>query len=62
MAGVMYSTREAKKLMKDNGFDYIGCKGDHYKYRRNEEVVIITKDPNPLIMQRLIKTYRLRAK
>ena len=55
-----YSTREIIRILLDNGFEYVSCKGDHKKFRRGTETVVVNKDLNKMIARRILKTYNLQ--
>ena len=55
-----YSTKEFQKLLNDNGFTLVRTKGDHYIYKRGKDTVVATKEPNKMMVRRMIKTHNLR--
>lgn len=55
-----YSTQEFIRILLDNGFEYVSCKGDHKKFRRGDETVVVNKKLNRMVARRLLKTYNLR--
>lgn len=55
-----YSTQEMVRILLDNGFEYVSCKGDHKKFKRGSETVVVNKDVNKMVCRRLIKTHNLR--
>jgi len=55
-----YSTQEMVRILLDNGFEYVSCKGDHKKFKRGNETVVVNKDVNKMVCRRLIKTHNLR--
>jgi len=57
-----YNTQEFKRLLMDNGFEFDRQKGDHYIYKRGNDVVVATKKPNKMMIRRQIKTYNLKFK
>ena len=52
--------READKILRKNGFNYDKTKGSHIHYKRNGIRVVITKDLNPCVWQRLCKENKLK--
>ena len=54
-----YSTQELVRILLDNGFEYVSCKGDHKKFRRGNETVVVNKNINKMVCRRLIKEHRL---
>lgn len=56
-----YSKREVKRILKNNGFELHHCKGSHMIYRneKNQHITVTARGCNRMIMQRLIKEYRL---
>lgn len=57
-----YSTNEMARILLDNGFEYVSCKGDHKKFKRNNETVVINRNINKMVCRRLIKTHNLKFK
>jgi len=55
-----YSTQEFVRILLDNGFEYVSCKGDHKKFRRGNETVVVNKKLNKMVARRLLKTHNLR--
>ena len=55
-----YSTKEIIRILLDNGFEYVSCKGDHKKFKRGTETVVVNNDINKMVARRLIKTHNLR--
>ena len=55
-----FSTQEFKRILMDNGFDLIRCKGDHYIYKRGGETAVVNKNLNKMVARRLIKTHNLK--
>ena len=53
------SKRDMEKILQANGYKYVGCKGDHFKYKRNNTTIVITKKMNQMIAKRLIKDHHL---
>ena len=55
-----FSTQEMVRILLDNGFEYVSCKGDHKKFRRGREMVVVNKDVNKMVCRRILKTYNLK--
>lgn len=55
-----FSTQEMVRILLDNGFEYVSCKGDHKKFRRGRETVVVNKDINKMVCRRLLKTHHLK--
>lgn len=55
-----FSTQEMVRILLDNGFEYVSCKGDHKKFRRGRETVVVNKDVNKMVCRRILKTYNLK--
>ena len=55
-----YSTQEFKRILIDNGFEYVRCNGDHWIYKRGNEVAVVNKKLNKMVARRLIKTHNLK--
>ena len=56
-----FSKREIQKILKENGFTYVGSHGNRYKYKRENEILMINPEPNKMIFNRLIKEYNLNV-
>ena len=48
-----------QKILKTNGFVYVGTHGDRGKYKRGKKIIVMNPDCNKIIFQRLIKQYNL---
>ena len=55
-----FSTREFEQILTRNGFKYHHQKGDHRIWKRNSEIIVITKKLNKMIARRLLKEYNLK--
>ena len=55
-----FSIREFEQILKKNGFKFYRQKGDHLIYKRNSEMIVITKKLNKMIARRLLKEYHLK--
>ena len=57
-----YTIRDFKRILKDNGYEYVRCKGDHSTYRKDERVLTVNVvNLKPIVANRLIKEYGLRV-
>lgn len=54
-----FSSQEFIRILLDNGFEYKSCKGDHKKFRRGNETVVVNKNLNKMVARRLIKEHML---
>lgn len=54
-----FSTQEMVRILLDNGFEYVSCKGDHKKFRKGNEIVVVNKNINKMVCRRLIKEHEL---
>ncbi len=57
-----YNTKEFQRLLMDNDFVFVRQKGTHFIYKRNNDMVVATKQPNKMMIRRMIKTYNLKFK
>jgi predicted RNA binding protein YcfA (HicA-like mRNA interferase family) len=55
-----FSCREFEQILMKNGFKYHHQKGDHRIWKRNSEIIVVTKKLNRMIARRLLKEYRLK--
>ena len=55
-----FSSQEFIRILLDNGFEYASCKGDHKKFRRGRESVVVNKKLNKMVARRIIKEYDLK--
>lgn len=53
------TSREFRRILLNNGFDYISTNGSHSKYRRDGHIVVVNKNLNAVVAQRLIKENNL---
>lgn len=51
--------KEFCRLLNNNGFECTRNKGDHYIYKRGNRTITINRNPNQMVMQRLIKENNL---
>lgn len=54
-----FSSQEFIRILLDNDFEYVSCKGDHKKFRRGRETVVINKKLNKMVARRLLKEHNL---
>ena len=54
-----YSKREIQNILKNNGFIYVGSRGNRCKYKRGGEMIVLNEESNKIIFQRLIKEHNL---
>lgn len=54
-----FSSQEFIRILLDNDFEYVSCKGDHKKFRRGKETVVINKKLNKMVARRLLKEHNL---
>ena len=55
-----FSPREFERILINNGFVYVNCKGSHKHYKRGSELVVIPHTKcNKMIARRLIKEHNL---
>lgn len=54
-----YSARELKKIVTANGFVLVRINGDHFIYKREDETIVINKNINMCVANRLIKQHKL---
>lgn len=58
-----WSFKEVRRILKDNGYSLISQRGDHLKYKNNDgNVIVITPNPNKMVIRRLIKENNLIVK
>lgn len=55
-----FSCREFEQILMRNGFKYHHQKGDHRIWKRNSEIIVVTKKLNRMVARRLLKEYRLK--
>lgn len=54
-----YSKREFERLLNDNGYEFVRCKGSHFIYKKANKTVAVPKNLNNMIGRRLIKEHNL---
>lgn len=65
MKAQQFTSKEFKRILKNNGYVLVRQKGDHliYKHPQREKIITITsKDLNMMIARRLIKENNLEVK
>ena len=53
------TTREAKKILRDNGFKLCRTNGDHFIFKRNGISCVINEKLNKMVWRRLCKEHNL---
>ena len=56
----VYSNREVETILKNNGYTVDRQRGDHITWTNGESTITINKNPNPMVVRRLFKTYDLK--
>lgn len=58
-----FSKRDVERILRDNGWKLHRCKGSHKIYRNKcgQHLTVVPTRCNRLIMQRLIKEYKLKV-
>lgn len=56
----VYSYREVKEILKNNGYSVNRVKGDHIIWTNGKSSIAININPNPLVIRRLFRTYNLK--
>lgn len=56
----MVDAKAMKKILRDNGYEYLRSKGSHFMYSNGIYTVAVNKDLNAMVAKRLIKQYKLR--
>ena len=51
----VYNSREARKIVKKNGFEYEYSIGDHYHFKKGDKKIVIGHHLNRMIWERLVK-------
>lgn len=57
----MVDAREMKKILRNNGYEYLRCKGSHFIYSNGTYTIAVNKDLNAMVAKRLIKQYHLQV-
>jgi len=55
----IYSDREFDKLLKQNGYTRDHITGSHSIYKNGNHTIVVNKNLNRMVAQRLIKQHRL---
>lgn len=55
-----YNKREFNRMLIDNGFELSRIRGSHYIFKRGNEGIVINKNPNYMVVRRLIKEFNLQ--
>lgn len=55
----VYNSREAKKILRRNGWIYSRSSGDHTIYKKDNRTIWIAKSLNRMIWERLVKENQL---
>ena len=55
----VYNSREARQVVRRNGYEYSYSRGDHDYYMKNNRRIVIARNLNRMIWERLVKEYEL---
>ena len=55
-----YNKRKFNRMLVDNGFELSRIRGSHYVFKRGNEEIVINKNPNYMVVRRLIKEFNLQ--
>ena len=55
----VYNSREARKVVRKNGYTYEYSRGDHDYYFKDNQRIVIARNLNRMIWERLVKEYQL---
>lgn len=56
-----WNNREMKRLMRNNGFEFVRQKGDHEIWKRDgKETIVLNPNINKMVAFRLIKEHNLK--
>lgn len=55
----VYSSREARQVVRRNGYTYEYTRGDHHYFFKNNKRIVIAENLNRMIWERLVKEYEL---
>lgn len=55
----VYNSREAKQVIIRNGYIYDHTRGDHAYYKKGNRKIVIARNLNRMIWERLVKEYEL---
>lgn len=59
MKAKTYSRREFERLLIDNRYELVRCKGSHFVYKKENITISVPKNLNKMVGRRLIKEYNL---
>lgn len=55
----VYNSREARRVVMRNGFEYTHTRGDHDYFSKENRKIVIARNLNRMIWERLVKEYQL---
>ena len=55
----VYNSREARRVVRRNGYIYEYSKGDHDYFFKGNTRIVIARNLNRMIWERLVKEYQL---
>lgn len=53
------NSREARKILRANGYHYDHCCGSHFHYVKDGNTIVINKKLNKMVWRRLVKENKL---
>ncbi len=57
---VTWTTREFRKILRENGYELVRAKGDHFIFRKGNRTITINNRINVMVARRLIKENMLK--
>jgi predicted RNA binding protein YcfA (HicA-like mRNA interferase family) len=55
MKAIEYSFRDFTKILRNNGYELLRCRGDHFVYNKDSHKVVVNRKLNMMVARRLIK-------
>ena len=55
----VYNSREARRVVRGNGYEYLYSRGDHDYFAKGKRKIIIAQNLNRMIWERLVREYEL---
>ena len=55
----VYNSREARRVIMRNGYEYQYSRGDHDYFVKENRKIVVTRKLNRMIWERLVKEYQL---
>ena len=55
----VYNSREARQVIRKNGYEYTHSRGDHDYFVKDNKKIVLNRNLNRMVWERLVKEHQL---